>query len=301
MKGKGHKRNLKKVILKSNGLYGNGSLQPDQRIDSKVTNEKRTCQLPICNKCFQIVGKGIFHPCNNAKENLMKLVEMLPESNQQQIATTIIKNSQETCVDDELSLSTSGRKLRIILNPTEKKDIKFNEESLDNFRNITGSSINKMKIITNFIRCKVGRKSIPPNYLDHMSEKSKILKDVYKHGTYEFDCSDENTSIKQKRPVVYADAEELLDAVIEERNLVGDVIIKVMADGGQGFFKISLTILPENYSLETDTSIENTEDYVEDDNLIFNNLNNQKRTLYSEGGSMSKKNKLTSVHKLILL
>ena len=121
MKGKGHKRNLKKVILKSNGLYGNGSLQPDQRIDSKVTNEKRTCQLPICNKCFQIVGKGIFHPCNNAKENLMKLVEMLPESNQQQIATTIIKNSQETCVDDELSLSTSGRKLRIILNPTEKK------------------------------------------------------------------------------------------------------------------------------------------------------------------------------------
>ena len=68
-----------------------------------------------------------------------------------------------------------------------------------------------MKKVTNFIRCAIGKKSIPPNYINHLSSKSKILKDVYKNGFYEFDC--EKSSPKQKRPFVYADAEELLDAV----------------------------------------------------------------------------------------
>lgn len=46
-----------------------------------------------------------------------------------------------------------------------------------------------------------------------------------------------------------------------------------MTDGGQGFFKISMTILPENYTAETEIN----------------------------KASISKKAKLTSVNRLILL
>lgn len=79
-----------------------------------------------------------------------------------------------------------------------------------------------------------------------------------------------------------------------------------MADGGQGFFKISLSVLPENYSpklesLSNDMYQANNSRNDRSSSEVFKELNICKRKLYSEGGSVSKKNKLTSVYKLILL
>ena len=64
-----------------------------------------------------------------------------------------------------------------------------------------------------------------------------------------------------------------------------------MADGGQGFFEISLTILPENYSPVENSSMQKDSD----DKNHLHNLESKKRKSYSEGGSISKKGKLTSV------
>lgn len=56
---------------------------------------------------------------------------------------------------------------------------------------------------------------------------------------------------KEKRPVVYADAKTLLNAVLEARHQYGEMIIKVMDDGGKGFLKITMTIFPKDYCEET--------------------------------------------------
>lgn len=99
--------------------------------------------------------------------------------------TTIIKKKAASEAHDvtklnnlQLNFSTTGRKTRIIVNATEKKEIRFTEESLDDFRVNLGASTNKMRRITNFLRCNIGRKTIPVNYLQHMSDKSNILKKV---------------------------------------------------------------------------------------------------------------------------
>ena len=42
----------------------------------------------------------------------------------------------------------------------------------------------------------------------------------------------------EKRPVIFANAEDLLETIIEKRNLVGNYIIKVMADGGLGEYSL---------------------------------------------------------------
>ena len=81
-----------------------------------------------------------------------------------------------------------------------------------------------------------------------------------------------------------ADAEELLERIIEKRNLNGEICIKVMADGGQGSFKIGLSVFSEN---EFDSDEDNQK-------LI-------KKNLYSTGGVVNKEMALTSVYKLILL
>lgn len=198
-----------------------------------------------------------------------------------------------------MNLSTGGRKTRITLDKIEKQ-IFFDEENLYNFR-VKGASKNKMKKITNYLRSNVGKMSVLRNYREHMSEQSSLLKSVYKTGIYEFDC--EGATDKQYRPVVYANAEELLDEVIAKRNLVGNIVIKVMADGGQSFFKISLTIMPGNYLPKTIDEDPLQQDF-EDENMLETTDDNDefnKRKLSSEGGSLSKKSKLSSVNKLILL
>ena len=74
--------------------------------------------------------------------------------------------------------------------------------------------------MTNFLRCTVGKQSVPTYYSKYISEESKQLQDVYKDGIFEFET--ENKAAIEKKPVVWTDAEELLEAIVKERNLIGN-------------------------------------------------------------------------------
>lgn len=60
-----------------------------------------------------------------------------------------------------------------------------------------------------------------------------------------------------------------------------------MADGGKGFFKISMTILPKDYCQE----------FSEDEEIPPK----KKRSTYENGGSLGKKSNLNGVNRLILV
>ena len=131
------------------------------------------------------------------------------------------------------------------MNPTEKENIVFNPDSLDNFQTNIGASSNEIKKLTNMLRSTAGRKSVPAYYSQHVSERSRTLENICKSDEMKFDTE---SSVKENRPVVWADAEELVEAVVTKRNLIGMHKIKIMADsGGIAFFKICMSILPENY------------------------------------------------------
>ena len=110
--------------------------------------------------------------------------------------------------------------------------------------------MNGMKKLSNFIQSTAGRNAVPSHAIKTLSDRSKALQDLYTGGFYEFDI--EQSSVKHKRPVIWADAEQLLEAVLTGSQIIGNYTVKVMADGGQGFFKISMSINPENYSLKHD-------------------------------------------------
>ena len=64
-----------------------------------------------------------------------------------------------------------------------------------------------------------------------------------------------------------------------------------MADGGQGFFKVCMSVIPEN-------SIERNDDCEED----YEPPNKKRATsIYRDGGGLSKELKVTSVKRLIML
>lgn len=129
---------------------------------------------------------------------------------------------------------SSGTECRVLVHPSIKPAPVFSFERLDNLQVNAGASCKQMKRIVNFIRCTAGKKSVPSYHARHMGENVKSLLDFYKQGTFEFDV--DNSVVKQKRPVVWANAEELVEAVIGKRNLTGYYIIKLMADGGRVFF-----------------------------------------------------------------
>lgn len=148
-----------------------------------------------------------------------------------------------------------------------------------------GLSLQRMEKFTNFPRVNGGKKSVPAYYRNHASQISKSLESIYKSEYFEFEV--EKSEDKQLRPVVWADAEELLDEISNRRQLTGQFIVKLMADGGQGSFKISMSILPENES--------------DDEEEMCSEPRTKKRCLYSEGGTMGHKATLNGVKRLILL
>ena len=65
-----------------------------------------------------------------------------------------------------------------------------------------------------------------------------IPSDIYKEDLLEFDVDrgKDNKIIKEKRSVIWANAEELVQAIVDKLQIVGGYQIKVMKDGGQSFF-----------------------------------------------------------------
>ena len=91
------------------------------------------------------------------------------------------------------------------------------------------------------------KKSVPAHIIKHLSEKSTTIDTLYTEGRFEFDT---DTSSQRMKPVVWENATNLLDSVIDHRKIIGNILIKVMADGQQGYFKLNMTVLPEDYSDE---------------------------------------------------
>ncbi|CAH0555106.1 unnamed protein product [Brassicogethes aeneus] len=113
------------------------------------------------------------------------------------------------------------------------------------------------------------------------SEKSKMLSSFYTN----------LTSIKNEKPnraVVWADAEELVKAVIKKINHIGKPENKIMADGGQGLYIICLTILPENYSSVLKRGLAGNQEIVKDE---LNAMDQRKRSTYKERGRKGKRGK----------
>lgn len=104
-----------------------------------------------------------------------------------------------------------------------------------------------MKKVANFLRIHTGRKGVVANnYRDHVFNNSKKFDGIYHCSNHFFDVDKSNS--KETLPVVWA--KELFNFVVEERKMVGGIYsvrIKVKADGGQRFFKISFFILPDGY------------------------------------------------------
>lgn len=263
-------RNLNNEINSPKGRYGATNVV---RLPKKDKEPKKRTSIQRCIECHQEIGKGINHKCKNPQNNISKIVEKLPGVAKEQVASNVIREminaeyvASRHIENEQVELSTKGSKMRVVVNPSVQENIKFTEVSLDNFRANVGLSKNKMNKVTNFLRAHAGKNSVPTHYREHMVGQSKLLEDVYHSAKYSFECDGGQQGM---RPVVFANAEEIIEAVVRERDFEGTTCVKVMADGGQGFFKISMSIFQESYSAELNRNINDSDD--EDEKMSTEN------------------------------
>ena len=282
----GVKKDLATKITVSNGLLGSRNSKVKELPKSRTSdsNQKESGVLKLCNVCKSEIHKGKKHVCSTrvhvVRANVMKLVHTLNNDQKEHVASKIINEKAAVVGEDSLTLRTRGRQKHIYL--TEKKtDLSFSLENLDNYHTDTAHSARQMNRLATFIRHSAGRKSVPSNYSSHISERTKLLEDNYEISTLEFDTK--NTKVKEKRPVIWTNAEKIVESVLEKRNFVGNYTIKVMADGGQGFFKVCLSIIPVTSEPDED---------------LYVNVPTKKRKLSRKIHASSPE---TSVKKLIML
>lgn len=93
VKGKGHVRQFNTIIDETCGLYGaasSGQVSSASRgqVSTERGNAEKKTSMNICCDCFQQIGRGVRHSCgggpssSSARENVLSLVEKLPEKQQ---------------------------------------------------------------------------------------------------------------------------------------------------------------------------------------------------------------------------
>lgn len=283
--GRGKKRQFKNEIKTSKNE--NVEESPDaSRFD--VNKNKDHKNIVLCSNCLQEFGRGKNHRCHDkllTNSSVSNIIHSLPKNQQEQVISHVIRDLKLADMEDNTSFTLRNErgKPTVLFTKQVTETKKFTEKDLDNFAVNTNSSVRTMRKLANFIRSTVGRNAVPKGYANHFTQKQRELENVYKSDILLFDTS--TSKEKELRPVVWADATELVEAVIDARGIIGYYTAKLMADGGQNFFKLCLTILPDDYFEE-----ENSEDPPL-----------KKRKTYSEGGSIGEKAKLTSVKRTIML
>lgn len=128
IKGRGHVRQLSTKIDINNGLDGTEQNASLSKTEAKATKPRTS--IEICSSCFQEIGKGIAHSCkgsssSTARDNVFNiLVDKLPEKQQNQIVTSILKrkiSKSDKETGSELILNTLGSKARISVNKKKKR------------------------------------------------------------------------------------------------------------------------------------------------------------------------------------
>lgn len=290
IKGAGHVKQPAIGLMTNNfkGVFVSDS----KRVQNKDNLQTLKTTLKICAKCKAQIGRGKPHPCRRnfkaaARKNIIHLVEDLPEKQRLQVVSYVLRKKACAIVNPSarnisLELNTGGRS-KTIQYTHEENNILLTHNLLDKFQNQAGCSNQFMKKITNLFRCVAGKNSVEIDYRKHMTEKSKTLENCYHITKFNFDVAKEKN--KKELPVIWTNVEKVLEAVIIERKLIGNYKLKIMGDKGKKFFKISMSILPEELFKEKD-----------DDEPAA-----KRRKLYSEGGSAAHASPATSVKKLILL
>lgn len=237
-----------------------------------------------CSECLSIIGKGKPHTCN--KKQLFNNFNSLDQKQKEQFASQVIK---EKLIDqsneniDSISLTrVHGKPMSVNLSKSKKEnEMMISAESISKISTNFGLSTNTTLGIAQSLRSSTRkRKLFEPNLKEKLQNFNHSLDSYFDITKCQLISKKLEKIVKTEEYIVYCkDVQQLIDDVKEVRK-VDEALIKIGADSGGNFLKITLSI----QSL--------------DDELIH--LNETKRQKYNDAVDL-KRFKDSGVNKLFLI
>ena len=237
------------------GIRTNIRPKPVVVLDTTVLPSRQN--ITICQRCYTVIGKGINHPSNCGLFEFRKNVNVLLKSDPigfEYAAGALIKEKSErdTSSPNIVIASPNGKGVTLP-KPISKKS--YVSRALFSNSQVTIAQWAKMIsaahlnghqsiVIAAFHRMWHGRYSIESNLKDNIHLRSHVLEDYYSTQTCLLDSHDKNERKNglSKRVVVYNN--DLLATntyISNQRNYQSfkDTYLRINADGGTGFLKVS--------------------------------------------------------------
>lgn len=190
---------------------------------------------------------GDSHVCSSSPDNLIKLIKSAPEGVRQKVLARLLRD--EAAGAKELSISSGGRPVTVTLGgPKTIPTPQISGQTMMEMQTELGLSDKALLGVAKFIRKDLGRSAIESCLPAFAKEQSHSLDDVYNVKMKRFILSTDGRGNPMEwgmRPFVFAPISQIVPLINAKReNNPEKTLTKVMLDGGKGFFKVSLSLIP---------------------------------------------------------
>ena len=227
-----------------------------------VSPLKRSSPKKICPTCKLEVSAGKSHPCtpNAAKRNIVEMISQQSSTGQEQILSAALKSvvnekGGEPGEDLRLTGLHGGNPLSVTVGKPKKAEAQLiTPQFMVSLQKKLNCSQRKLLMIARDFK-KQGVK-FEAHIREDLEKLSNSLAEYYTVESFEFE---ENVGkgksakkIKVDKDLVFLkDPAAFVDHIVKERGLDKDqVIVRVGLDGGQGSFKVMVSIFETGYDPE---------------------------------------------------
>lgn len=219
--------------------------------------------IKVCQRCRQVIGRGIFHPSNctitDRRENIRQSLEEDPRG-AEIAASELLKQKAEEAPKgaSSVQIATKGPLPLSVPVPGSSNPMKARKCLFDNspvpaaavsqMMQSEGLSLNKVKGIAQNMRTWKGRDALEPGLMDKLRLADKSLEEFFTVTECQLDSSlkeERSNGGKVPRSVVHCNnIDGLIDRIRDHRKYHRgtDLECKIGIDGGGKFLKVCLNI-----------------------------------------------------------
>ena len=227
-----------------------------------VNPKPRKSSTNICPKCKAITGPGLPHSCTSkaGKINIVELIGKEDVSGQEQILSAGLKNvvnEKGGEPGEELRMTglRGGNQLSVTVGKAKKQQVHLiTPEFMAQLQKKLNCSTRKLLILARDFK-KQGLK-FEEHIREDLEKLSHSLDEFFTVESLEFEVKsgkgkNANTTKELKDLVFLKDPQAFFDHIVEERGLDREkLLVRVGLDGGQGSFKVVVSIFETDYDPE---------------------------------------------------
>jgi len=215
------------------------------RPSSLPRDSSNTESLKVCAKCFCQIGKGLPHACSKARRfgHLTDLISTQSPDDPEKFSASTLSSKVSYKKRSEVEIPTmrpSATAVSFSINsPTSTR--RLSTENISNIQSNLNLSGRETYKLTREVRKSSGRTSVEYRVREKLRIKDHILDQYFE--CIEMDCYNSKSERVNLPVVICTDIQNLIDDLVERKQIGPNHFAKIGIDNGKGFLKMNLQII----------------------------------------------------------